>query len=138
MTNRDTWQSRTVWLATRLVAAAALLSIAVALAIGAFGSPELSQEFADNGPPCMFHLMTGLVCPLCGMTHATISLGSGDLVGALAAHPLAPLLLALIVWAAYRLATGRGVTLRGHRLRPLAAAACIALVWAINLVAHQI
>lgn len=62
-------------------------------------------------PPCMFHTLTGLPCPFCGMTTAFTLMSRGKLGAAFAAHPLGPLLyaatwvvLALSVWG---LVTGR-------------------------------
>jgi hypothetical protein len=37
--------------------------------------------------PCPLRALTGVPCPLCGMTTASTSLASGDLGGALAANP---------------------------------------------------
>lgn len=44
-------------------------------------------------PPCVFHLLTGLHCPGCGLTRALHALAHGDIARAWAMHPL--LLLAL-------------------------------------------
>jgi Protein of unknown function (DUF2752) len=41
---------------------------------------------------CPFRRLAGLRCPLCGLTRATRALARGDMRGALALHPLAPLL----------------------------------------------
>ena len=37
--------------------------------------------------PCPLRSITGIPCPLCGMTTAATALASGDLAGALAANP---------------------------------------------------
>ena len=42
---------------------------------------------------CPNRAMTGVPCPGCGLTRATLALFSGDLMGALHWHPLVPLLL---------------------------------------------
>lgn len=38
---------------------------------------------------CLLRATTGIPCPLCGGTTAAVEIGSGDLVGALRASPLA-------------------------------------------------
>jgi Protein of unknown function (DUF2752) len=43
---------------------------------------------------CPFRALTGLPCPFCGGTTAAVRLGHGDLRGAVAASPIAVLLLA--------------------------------------------
>jgi Protein of unknown function (DUF2752) len=42
--------------------------------------------------PCPLRSLTGIPCPLCGMTTAATGLASGDLVAALAANPFVLLL----------------------------------------------
>jgi Protein of unknown function (DUF2752) len=42
--------------------------------------------------PCPLRTLTGIPCPLCGMTTAATALATGDLGGALAANPFALLL----------------------------------------------
>jgi hypothetical protein len=53
-----------------------------------------------NHPPpwivCPFRLLTGLPCPMCGMTRAVASLLRGNWQDALAFHLLSPLALAAI------------------------------------------
>lgn len=39
-------------------------------------------------PPCLFHKLTGLLCPGCGGTRAIARLGQGDVAGALRANAL--------------------------------------------------
>jgi hypothetical protein len=41
---------------------------------------------------CPFRRVTGVRCPLCGLTRATRALTRGDIRDAVALHPLAPLL----------------------------------------------
>lgn len=43
---------------------------------------------ADFLPGCLFHRLTGLLCPLCGMTRAARSLCSGEVQQSLAYNPL--------------------------------------------------
>ncbi|MGH9465342.1 MAG: DUF2752 domain-containing protein [Thermoanaerobaculia bacterium] len=59
---------------------------------------------------CLLRRLTGLPCPGCGLTRAFDRLADGDLPGALAAHPLAPLLAVelVVAWALWGLvAAGR-------------------------------
>jgi hypothetical protein len=42
--------------------------------------------------PCPLRTLTGIPCPLCGMTTAATALATGDLAGAMAANPFALLL----------------------------------------------
>lgn len=57
-------------------------------------------------PLCLFHRVTGLPCPGCGMTRAVVLLGHGDLAGSLRMHPLAPVFG--LMWIALLLATFTG------------------------------
>ena len=51
------------------------------------------------GIPCLFHAVTGLDCPLCGATRATLRLLRGDVVGALDMNALWVLSIPLLaVW----------------------------------------
>jgi hypothetical protein len=47
--------------------------------------------------PCPLRTLTGIPCPFCGLTTATVALGHGDLNGAAAANPLALLVAALVL-----------------------------------------
>ena len=79
---------------------AALALPAGALAFCAIYPPE-------DGPRllfCPFRSLTGLVCPLCGMTRAMASLGHGQWQKAMAYHPLSPLVMAgVLFWLAWGL-----------------------------------
>ncbi len=46
---------------------------------------------------CGFHWLTGLRCPLCGLTRALFALGKGRVWDALHLHALSPLGLAMLV-----------------------------------------
>lgn len=76
---------------------ALLATLAGAYALFAAAAPI--ERFPST---CLFRRLTGHRCPLCGLTHATRALTRGDLRGALAQHPLAPLLWAATVAALAR------------------------------------
>lgn len=54
------------------------------------------------GIPCMFHVLTGLKCPGCGMTRMLICLSHGDLPGAFRQNAAVFLLLPLAVFLTVR------------------------------------
>lgn len=43
-----------------------------------------------QGFPCLFHLLTGLYCPGCGGTRASVYLLRGELLRSFQYHPLVP------------------------------------------------
>lgn len=49
--------------------------------------------FLGYGVPCMFHTLTGLLCPGCGITRMGACLLQGDIPGAFAQNPVVFLLL---------------------------------------------
>lgn len=67
-----------------------------------------ASPWLAGGPlACPFHWLTGLPCPLCGLTHAWAALAQGDLAGAVAHHPLGPALaLAALAWSGWQLWLG--------------------------------
>lgn len=116
----------------RAAAAIWVLAILVTLAVGAFGSPGLKASFLDDGPGCIFRMATGVLCAFCGMTHATIALGAGDLGAAFDAHPLAPVVVLGALWLLGLAAIGRADALIVGR-RPWWILGAVALVWVANL-----
>ncbi|HVK71897.1 MAG TPA: DUF2752 domain-containing protein [Kofleriaceae bacterium] len=102
------------------------------LAVGAAGPPSWRAAVADGGPGCPLRALTGVACPCCGMTRATLALGAGEVDHALALHPLAPLVLLGTLVACALVATGRADVLsRGRRPRLLLAA--LAAIWLVRL-----
>lgn len=67
----------------------------------------LLLALTGHGIPCLFHLLTGYLCPGCGMTHALLSLCQGNVAQALSENALClsvfPVLCGYLV---YRLITG--------------------------------
>lgn len=47
-------------------------------------------------PPCAFHLLTGLLCPGCGLTRAVHQVMHGEIASALALNALLPLYVLLL------------------------------------------
>jgi hypothetical protein len=117
----------------QVVSALWAAAIAAALVVGALGPPHWRTAVGEGGPGCPFRAVTGVDCPFCGMTRATLALGHGDWSAALALHPLAPLVLAGVFAMLVIVALGRAdVLLRGRRAIALLAA--IGAVWVLRLV----
>jgi hypothetical protein len=81
--------------------------------------------------PCTFRALTGVVCPFCGMTRATLALAHGHVGESLAAHPLASVVLLAAAWGMWLLARGRPV-----RVPAWVLLAGVGVVWAVNLVVN--
>jgi hypothetical protein len=105
-----------------------------ALVAGAVARSSTEQALA-GGLPCPILFVTGFACPLCGMTHATVALGAGDLGAAFDAHPLFPLVLAFVIWGGVQLARGQPLAIGGRRVPLPVLLAGIAVVWVVNAVA---
>jgi hypothetical protein len=119
----------------RVAAGAWLAAIGGGLVLGAIGGAP-ARAVADGGPGCPLRAATGVPCPFCGMTHAVLAMGGGELRSALAFHPLAPLVLVVVVLLCAAAATGRidDVT-RGRRG---AAIAALAVAWIANVIAFAV
>ena len=116
------------WWATGL----GLVALFIALAFwdpAAAGGPDL----------CLFHRVTGVACPACGLTRAAAALARGELGASLRWHPLFLLLAAeaALFWCAWGVALRRG--LRGiatlRRLAPrvaLGTGVLLLLVWLLR------
>jgi uncharacterized protein DUF2752 len=57
--------------------------------------PSLMTHTGGQGLPCPLRTLTGVPCPLCGMTTATVAFTHGQWGSAAAANPLVYLLAAL-------------------------------------------
>lgn len=100
---------------------------AAALAAGGIGFVVL-RTFDPNAagslfPPCVFHSMTGLFCPGCGITRMLHALVHGDLRGAFAMNAMVLLMLPV-------LATMLVNEARSRRMVPGAAARLMYSPWA--------
>ena len=76
----------------------------MALILGGYGLYLLPQVLTISGIRgfCLFHSITGIPCPGCGMGRASLLLAKGDVAGALFMHPLSlPFMLVAataIIW----------------------------------------
>jgi len=84
---------------------------------------------------CPFRRVTDLPCPGCGLTHAFLSLGNGDLSGAFRYNALGPFLFALgLLWLAREAFDRRGAWPRlGPRRAGWASAAGLLIALAYGL-----
>lgn len=55
--------------------------------------PYLMHVTGGNGLPCLLRTLTGVPCPLCGMTTAAVHLAAGDAAAGLAANPFITVLV---------------------------------------------
>lgn len=62
--------------------------------------PFLMAHTGGQGLPCPLRTLTGVPCPFCGMTTATVAITHGDWAAAAAANPLAYLVAALVIGTA--------------------------------------
>ncbi len=67
-----------------------------AAAIGSI-YPFLMAHDGNHGLPCPLRTLTGVPCPFCGLTTATVALTHGRWYAAAAANPFVYLLAALVV-----------------------------------------
>jgi hypothetical protein len=120
-------------IAARVAAAIWGGAILFGLAVGAFGGDSMRDAVLHDGPGCPFRTVTGIDCPFCGMTRATLALGSGELHHALGFHPLAPLVLAFHLGIMGMIVAGRGdVFLKGRRIVVVLGA--IGAIWILRFV----
>jgi hypothetical protein len=62
--------------------------------------PFLMAHTGGQGLPCPLRTLTGVPCPFCGMTTATVAITHGNWAAALAANPFAYLVAALVAGTA--------------------------------------
>lgn len=91
--------------------------------------------------PCPLRELTGVPCPLCGMTTAATALAGGDLPGALTANPFvlllaactAVMLVVIVGRLAGRLPTARPMSLRGVLIVQVVVVTLAILSWLFQL-----
>jgi hypothetical protein len=84
----------------------------------------------DGGPVfCLFHNVTGVACPACGLTRAVSLAARGEIGRALALHPAGG---AWLVWG-LRLATGRRWFAGWELPATLATVSALVVLWLIRL-----
>lgn len=117
----------------RLAAAAWGGMILSGLVIGAVGPASWQHALAHEGPGCPFRNATGIDCPFCGMTRATLELGGGDLGAALEFHPLAPIVVLGMLALMVLIVAGKASALVQGR-RPLYLLGSILVIWVLRFV----
>jgi hypothetical protein len=103
--------------------------------------PFLMAHTGGQGLPCPLRTLTGVPCPFCGMTTATVAITHGNWTAAAAASPLAYLVAALIVGtvpvmvarAAGHAPTPRPRSVAARRRIGRVMAGLIALSWVFQL-----
>jgi hypothetical protein len=90
----------------------------------------LASSALELGVLCPLRRLTGVPCPLCGLTTGTSELAHLDVAGAVHAHPLAPAALAFLAlaWTPWGPAAVSAV-----RRRPTALAVLLGLAWTARL-----
>lgn len=114
-----------------------------ALGVAAVGVvyPSLMRYTHGHGLPCPLRTLTGVPCPFCGLTTATVALVHGEWGGAAAANPMVYLIAALVAVtlpvlvarAAGRAAGPRPWSEARRRRAGWAAACVVGLSWLFQL-----
>ena len=123
--------------------ASLLLDRRFALGVSALAALQiLAVSFGAGGWPCPLVSATGVPCPGCGLTRATVALLRGEFTAALSAHAFAPVLLlalaalavAAVLPAARREAFARLVGRFERRTRvAYVLAVALLLYWSVRL-----
>jgi hypothetical protein len=121
------------FLLARLAAAAWGALIVGGLVVGAVGPESWRHAITHDGPGCPFRAMTGVDCPFCGMTRATVAMGGGDFGSAFGFHPFAPFLLVAVLAILAIVILGKTELLMRGR-RPLILLSTVLVMWALRLV----
>jgi len=116
-----------------LIAGGYAALVVAGFVIGAVGPESWRRAMLDDGPGCPLKATTGIDCPFCGMTHATLAMGGGDLSGALEHHPLAPFVLLFVLTLLILVAAGRTNALLAGR-RPFIVLGVIGAIWILRFV----
>lgn len=126
------FNERHIW-KTQVAAISSVMGIGLVMAATSLRLPVV----------CPLRILTGVPCPLCGMTTGTVAFARGDLAGAAAANPVSlaflPAMLALLIHRIRQLVSGRRlfpeVTISRAAGRWVVAAAGVVLVcsWLFQL-----
>jgi Protein of unknown function (DUF2752) len=103
--------------------------------------PFLMAHTGGQGLPCPLRTLTGVPCPFCGMTTATVAITHGNWAAAAGANPFAYLVAALaistapvlIARAAGQVSTPRPWSVASRRRIGWIVAALVALSWLFQL-----
>jgi Protein of unknown function (DUF2752) len=103
--------------------------------------PLIMAHTGGHGLPCPLRTLTGVPCPFCGLTTATVALTHGNWAGAAAANPLAYLAAGLAIGtapvlvarAAGRAAEPRSWSAATRRRVRWSLAVVVALSWIFQL-----
>lgn len=102
---RERWRTWRSPAPQRLAVGLSLLGAATLVALGVNLVGPLA--FTRFTPPCMFHVVTGWHCPGCGGTRCALALCRGDWAAAFGFHPLAAVVLPLVLlWTVGELVAG--------------------------------
>lgn len=91
-----------------LVVAVSVVTVSVAYL------PPVARSMTTGAIHCGFFRLTGLLCPLCGMTRATVALLNGRFREALFLNPLSFVYVAALGWALFATVCGVGRRPRGE------------------------